>query len=563
MPTIQVSYKDLCNLIGKSLSLEELEDIILLVKGELEDATPQPDGDYELSIEITSDRPDMLSAEGLARTIKGFLEIELGIPKYEVAPPKIVARVDRSVLPVRPCVAFAIVRGIKFNDYLIRQIMQLQEKLHETYGRKRRKVSIGIHDLDKVNPPFKYFAEDPDKIRFVPLGETKEMSGREILEKHPKGVTYGHIIKDFNRYPLIIDRDGNVLSMPPIINSIVTQVTEQTRNLFIDVTGTEWDAVLYALNIIVTNLAERGGKIEAVRVEHPERSFVSPDLSLKTMNVNIDFINKILGYQLDAPQIIRCLKKCRLDAELVSENEIRVYIPAYRTDFLHPVDIAEEVAIGFGYNRIEPETPPTLTFGKELDDAKFCRKIRDIMVGMGFQEVYFYVMSSEDIQVHKMNLPRLELVTILNPTSQEFTVLRRWLLPGLLLILSRNSHVPLPHKIFEVGDVVEIDESLENKTRNVKHVAAVISDHSTSYEDIQAVVYALLRSLGIEFKVQASEHPSFINGRCATILIGGKEAGIMGEVNPEVLMNFGIENPTTAFELDIDALLAYWKANKK
>ena len=561
MPTIQVLYNDLCQLIGKQIPLEDLKEYILLIKGEVEKTTSIEEGgkitDCELSIEVTSDRPDMLSTEGLARILKGFLEIEVGLPNYEIKGSNITVKVDTSVLSIRPYIACAILRGIEMSDPLIRQLMQLQEKLHTTHCRNRRKASIGIHDLDKVEPPFTYYAEDPEKIKFVPLGETREMTGREILQRHPKGIEYGKIIERFDKYPLLVDKNGEVLSLPPIINGIATQVTEKTKNIFIDVTGTDWRIVTTTLNIVASNIAERTGYIESVKMIYPDRELKTPDFKLTEMTIDTNYANKILGINLSPKQIVKCLQKVRLDAKQVDYEKIKVQIPPFRVDFLHPVDVVEDIAIGYGYNKFEPELPPTLTVGRELVETKMTRKIRDLMIGLGFQEVFYYTMSSEDVQVKKMRLKDVNLVKIANPVSKEYSVMRHSLLPGLLNIESKNAHVELPHKIFEIGDVIVIDEKSESRTRNNLNLAALISDYSVSYEDIQAVLYALLRNLKIEFELKPVKHPSFIEGRTAKIIINNKDAGIMGEVHPEVLENFKIENPTAAFEVDIQILIKY------
>ncbi len=558
MPTIQILYNDLCQLLGRQIPLEDLKEYILLIKGEVERVTPieQRDMplDYELSVEITSDRPDMLSTEGLVRALKGFLEIELGPPTYKIKETNIAVKVDETVSSVRPYIACAIIRGIEMSDPLIRQIMQLQEKLHTTHCRNRRKGSIGIHDLDNVEPPFTYYAEEPDKIKFIPLGETKEMTGREILQKHPKGVEYGKIIEKYDKYPLLVDKNNQVLSLPPIINGIVTQVTEKTKNLFIDVTGTDWRIVTTTLNIVASNIAERTGSIESVKIVYPGKEIKTPDFKPTEMTIKVSYANKILGLNLSPSQMIKCLQKARLEAKLLNSEEIRVKIPPYRVDFLHPIDLVEDIAVGYGYNKLEPELPPTITVGKELTKTKIIRKIRDLMVGLGFQEIFYYVMSSEDVQVRKMRLKNVNLVKIANPVSKEFSVMRHSLLPGLLNILSKNAHVELPHRIFEIGDVIVLDKLSETKTRNNTNLAALISDYSVGYEDIQAVLYAILRNLKIRFEIERTSHSSFIEGRTAKILVNNKEMGIVGEVHPEVLENFKIENPVAAFEISVQEL---------
>ena len=294
MPTITINYEDLIKLIGKEIPLDELEEIILLLKGEVEEVEGK-----EITIEVTADRIDLLSTEGWVRAIKGFLEIETGIPEYPILPATTHLKVDSSVLKVRPYIVAAIVRGVNLSEDALIQSLQLQEKLHMTWCRNRKKASIGIYDLDKIKPPITYLALPPEKIRFVPLDTKEEMNGREILEKHPKGIEFAHLLQGAPEYPLLIDSEGTVLSMPPIINSEDTRVTEDTKNLFIDVTGLSEDVINYALNTIVANLAERGGKKIELRMlasteEAKPRVFHHPwDVSLNEKLDVLFSLNKI------------------------------------------------------------------------------------------------------------------------------------------------------------------------------------------------------------------------------------------------------------------------------
>ncbi|MGQ4832924.1 MAG: phenylalanine--tRNA ligase subunit beta [Candidatus Asgardarchaeia archaeon] len=550
MPTITINYEDLVKLVGKKLSMNELEEIIMLLKGEVEEVVGE-----DITLEVTADRIDLLSTEGWARAIKGFLEIEMGIPEYDVLPPTVVLNVKDSVFKVRPYIVAAVIRDIKLNEDSLVQLMQFQEKLHTTWCRNRKKGSIGIYDSDKITPPIIYTALSPDKIRFVPLEETKEMTGREILEEHPKGIEFAHLLKGYSVYPILVDSKGTVLSMPPIINSNDTRVTADTKNLFIDVTGTSEKVINYALNALVTNIAERHGKIELVKINYPNQSFLSPNFEKKNMKVSLNYIRQITGLQLSDDDIIKNILKARLNAEKVNDDVIEVTIPSWRPDFLHPIDIAEEVAISFGYNKIEPELPNLFTIGKthRVEDATDL--IRDLMVGSGFQEVRNYIFTNKDVIFEKMLRPEKSVVEIENPVTTIYTVLRDTLLPGLLKFLSNNTHVPYPQRVFEVGDVVEIDEHAETKIRQYRHLAGVISDDEVSFEEIHSVFHQLMLQLGFNYILKGIVLPYFIKGRSAEIIVNNQSIGVIGEIHPRVLNNFSLENPSVAFEIDLTRLL--------
>ncbi len=553
MPTITVNLNDLNSLLGRRLALEEFREIVFPLKcGQVESVIGS-----EITLEVSHDRPDLFSVEGIARELKGILGIEVGLPRYELRESGFRVFIDQSVLPIRPFISCAIVRGIEMNEEAIVQAMQLQEKLHLAHGRRRRKVSIGIHDIREISEEIHYCAKRPDEIRFVPLGEDREMDGGEILELTPKGREYGHIIRDLPRYPLLYDGDGNVLSMPPIINGTVTKVTERTRDVLIDVTGTDKEAVDCIAKIVATSLCERGGRVEEVEMVSPSGALTGPDLSPSEMSLDAGTVSKILGLELSAESISESLRRMRYGATPMG-NMIAVLVPPYRADILHPVDLVEDVAIGIGYGNLEPEPPPVPTRGKELPISIISRKVRDLMIGFGFQEVISYMMTSKAVLLDKMGLGEGEVVEIGNPLTAEYSVLRNWLLPSLLNFLSHNRHVAYPQRVFECGDVVSIDIAEPTGTRATRKLAAVICDFRASYEDAQSVVYSLLRNLGLgQPEARGTQHASFIRGRVAEVIVAGEPFGILGEIHPKVLNNFGLEYPASAFELDVSKIIEF------
>ncbi len=550
MPTITISIQDMYSLIGRKMTPEQLSEALSLTKcGHASMA-----GD-EMAVEVTSDRPDLLSAEGIARELRGLLGIETGLRKYKVTRSDVTLRIDRSVLDIRPCMSSAVVENVNLAGDAVRQIMQMQEKIHATYGRNRRKVSIGVHDLDTVTHNLIYAGVEPEKISFIPLDENRPMNGKEILELTLKGREYGHIIKHFSRYPLLYDSKGNVLSLPPIINGILTRITEKTRNVVLDVTGTNEEAVDQALILMATTLAERGATIKDVRVLSPQGEKRTPDLSPQVWTLRPKTVCEILGVPLTSRQIASELKKMRYGVRSGGEG-LRVIAPAYRRDLLHEVDLVEDVAIAYGYGRFEPVIPLTATIGRERTITAFARLVRDLMVGFGFQEILTFIMTSPQILFEKMNAPAEEVVEVENPISLEYSVLRNSLLPGILNFLSYNKHVAYPQRVFECGDVVIVDRKIATRTVNRRKLSGLICDHTVSYEDVQAVVYSLMRNLGVkEWSVDRLDHPSLVRGRAAAMSLHGLKLGVLGEIDPSVLERLGLENPTAAFEIDVEELM--------
>jgi len=534
MVVIEIDKNDLLNLVGKQLSDKEIEEKLFLLKVET-----KFNGDV-IQCELNPDRPDMFSVEGIAREMKGFLGIEKGIKKYEVSESNVTLKKEKN--EVRPFIACGIIKDVVLSDYLVKSLMQVQEKLHMTIGRDRKKVAIGVHDFDKIVPPLVY--RDVTDEKFVPLNMTEEMNIKEILEKHPKGVDYAHLVKDV--YPMIYDKEG-VISFPPIINSERTKVTENTKNLFIDVTGTDEKAVNQVLNILVCNIAERCGKIFSLKVSNK----TTPQLEPVELTINVDDIDKILGIGLNENQITETLEKMRYSVKKMKGGKIAVGIPAYRSDIIHPIDIVEDVAMGYGYDNIEPILPKVATVGGESKLEKFSRKIREIMIGLGFQEILSFILTSRENNFVKMGIDG-ECVEILNPVSSEYNVCRTWLLPDMMKVLTSNKHRDYPQKIFEIGDVLFLDESQETKTRQNRKLAAVISYDNANLTEIKSVVENVLKSLDYKFEIKDYNHPSFIESRCGKIIVDGNEIGFFGEIHPKILENWKLEKPVIAFEIEVD-----------
>jgi phenylalanyl-tRNA synthetase beta chain len=556
MPTIAISYSDLCQLLGKDFPLEDLESALSSVKCEL-----KAKEDDEVTVELNSDRPDMLSVEGVARTLQGFLGVKTGFPQLESRKGPVKVTVLPSSAKLRPFISCSVLRGIKLSDEIVKQMMQLQEKLHETYCRNRRKASIGMYDLDKVSANIVYEAVPPDEISFVPLEETEKMNGREILEKTEKGRKYAHIISSFQAFPLLRDEKGVVLSMPPILNSEYTKVTPQTQNLFMDVTGLDEKLVNSVNNILIYNLGFRGGNPETVQIKYPSgRKVATPILKPSEGNLDLNYVNAVLGLSLRKNNVIDLLERARFHAEPKTGKNIRVLIPSYRCDILHQIDLVEDVAISYGYSKMEPELPATSTVGNELPISTLTRVSRDLMIGFTFQEVLNYILSNRDILCLKMYDEREHLIEIANPMSTEYSVARDFLLPGLLSYLNFNRHIQYPQKIFECGDVIVYDSDAETYAKTLRKLAGTICNYRVSYEDVQSIVYNILRTLNVNhWNIEDLKHPSFIQGRAAVIRIGGVEVAILGEIYPAVLKNFELENPVAAFEMNLSEILSIQK----
>jgi phenylalanyl-tRNA synthetase beta chain len=547
MPVINMGYRDLEELVGPGTDsaeiLEQIEQIGAVVERR------DIDG---FDLEVFPDRPDLFSVEGIARAMRAFMALKPGLKRYEVAPAQIELRVDPSVLMVRPVIACAVIRNIIFDDDSIASLMDFQEKLHLTVGRKRKKVSIGVHDMRYLVAPYTYKGVDPKATRFEPLQGEREMDMDEILTEHPKGMDYAWILEGMDKYPLIVDAEDQVLSFPPIINGTVTQVRDDTSDLFLDITGLDEAACRYSLRILATMLAERGGKIEAVKVVYPDREVVMPDLTPIPRRVKLADIMPWTGLDLSGEEAARALQIMGFDAEVSGDGEhLELLVPPWRMDILHDVDIAEDVSIGFGYERVKGVMPQVHTIGHDLPDEDIKRIAHSAFLGRGYTEVMNFVLTSEDEQYGWMGLPKPEQVThIINPITEHYTIVRTHLVPDLLAYLGRNTHHDYPQEVYEVGSVV-LDGGNHLRT------AAVSCHAKAGFTAAKSLTEGVLRDMGYRgdmVTVEAAELPSYIRGRCARVSVLGRDVGTFGEIHPDVLERFGITQPTVAVELDLEQL---------
>jgi phenylalanyl-tRNA synthetase beta chain len=544
MPVVTFGYDDLTHLLGKEVPIQELLERIPMLGADLHS---YDEGTMEISIEFFPDRPDLYCVEGAARALRTFLGIESGLKSYPVEDSGIKLRRDASVETVRPYIVSGVVRDVVMSDELIRSLMELQEKLHMTMGRKRAKVSIGIHDLDNITPPFTYKAVDPESVSFIPLAKDEEMNLREILQRHEKGIDYAFILEGKDKYPLLVDANDEVLSFPPIINGRLTTVTEDTKNVLIDVTGTDMRAISGALNIVATTMAERGGKIESVTVE-AETTYVTPDLVPRDWTLKIEECNSWLGTKLDAKEMAACLERMGYDCEVIKEM-LEVKAPATRLDLLHPVDIMEDVAKGYGYEHFGSSLPTEQTFGEDREVERASDMVRQLMVGYGYLEATTLMLTSEDDQFRKMLMKPCEVVEVLNPISEEHTCLRVRLMPSLMAVLRKSKHRDLPQRIFEVGEVL-------CGSRRHRNLAAVSISSRSSFTEVKSLVESVLRDLSVKYAIAPSSSGMFIEGRGAEVMVNGDSVGEFGELHPEVISNFELGYPIAGFELDMEKLTA-------
>ena len=554
MPTIEVDFAEFVKLLGVELErdTDRVNEVLAFAKGETK-SIDEKTGLMNVEIKDTN-RADLWNVEGLVRCLRGFLGLEKGLRKYTVGNVLAEVHVDGRLKRIRPFIACSVIKNLNLTDAVIRDIMQSQDKLDHTYGRNRRRASIGLYDFDLIKQPFSYTVAKPDEVSFVPLGFDKSLSLREILREHPKGVEYGSIVSGHPVYPILFDSGRKVLSFPPIINSNdLGRVTEDTRNVLVEVTGTVHETVLNTLKIVTLSLVDRGGKAHSalVHYEADDKEEATPSFDAGCAVLNVAYANRMLDLDLSARQIAGLLEKAGYGVEKLGKDAVALKVPCYRVDIMHQVDLVEDVAIAYGYNNLKPFWRKLPTIGGARPEQGFLDVARELMVGLGFQEVLTYDLTNPDNLFTRMNLKRGKVVELANPKVETLTCLRSWLLPSLMEFFSCNLHVEYPQKIFELGAVTILDDSAETMTRDVDTLAAAVSDVKAGFTEIKAILDAVLTNLGLHWQIQETKHATFIEGRVGAVVVGGVAVGLIGEVHPKVLQAWGLGNPVAAFELDM------------
>jgi phenylalanyl-tRNA synthetase beta chain len=598
MPVVDVDPDELRYLTGH----EEKDDDQL--KSDLFDLGLEFEGwtdDDEFQLEFAPDRLDRLSVEGVARSLRYHYGDDRGVYIPNTNSAEWTIRVEDQP-EGRPYVTGAVVRGLDLGDGVLESLIQLQEKLHATMGRKRAKGAIGVHDLtmlkgeaytpteddaelangvttadagSQTSKSITYGSADPDEATFVPLEADAEMTPAEVITDHPTGQTYGDLVADFDRVPAIYDAIG-LFSFPPVINGRRTEVTEDSRDLFIEMTGTDQWTIDRMCSIVCYALEARGGTIEEVTVEyadeapgeHAGRTLERPDFGTRTKTVTLDRIEGLLGVDLDPDEVVDYAERAGLDViqEVTTEGvAFEVEVPPYRVDVIHPLDIVDDIGRALGFNSLEPTYPDVSTVGGRHDRSKLEDAARDTLVGLGFEDLLNFHMTNEAENFERMNLPDpgetdteyvglADPVTIQEPYSEDYTILRTWALPSLLMVLENNTHRQYPQDLAEIGLAAGLDESQNTGVTEHRTVAGALARTDASYEDAKARLQGIAEAFGKDLETPATSHPTFIGGRAAEIVLDGDSVGVVGEVHPKVLVEHDLELPLAAFEFRLDAL---------
>jgi phenylalanyl-tRNA synthetase beta chain len=552
MVIVDTKLSRLNKLLKKKITIKQLDQCLADMGMELDEIN----GD-EIKIELTAERIDLITPEGLARAINCYLGYAKKYPETKINKSNYVHKVKPIVKKYRAFTRSFIVKNLKFSSEDIKAIMWIQEKIHDTYGRKRKKLAIGLYDLDLIKLPVTYDALKPESIKFIPLGMTQELNGRQILQKHPTGRDYAHLIEKDDKYPIQIDSKGQILSMPPIINSDnLGKITKETKNLFIECTGPEEGTLDNAMNILSTMFGDWDGKIYSVTIEDGRSKTICPNLTPEKRTVSSEFVNKHIGINLKPKETAKMLTKMGHEIISVKGDNITFNVPATRTDIWHDVDIADDVARGYGFNNIKLTLPNISTMGKMLPINELKEDICNFLANIGLVEVNTFALTSKEVQYEKMNISEEKHIALgKNTTDKSLNMVRSWLLPELMKVLVANRNKEYPQKIYESAIVVSPDNKEESKARNVEKLACLLCEEKTDFTKAKQVLDAIFSYLGLEYEIKEAELGTFISGRAGEVYLKGKKIGSIGEINPQVLSNWELFMPVSGFEINLDEVL--------
>jgi len=575
MPKIEVNEKLFFNLLGTKYDYAKLENRLESGKAELDEKPDEslPPDQRVIKIELNdTNRPDLWSTAGIARCLRihdggkradysAFLSTKDKTCDFGNR----VVNVNANIKDIRPFMTAFVISGKPIDEPMLLDIIQTQEKLCWNYGRKRRSISMGVYRSANISWPVTYQAVDPDKTSFVPLGCEEKMTCRQILSDHPKGKEYGWILKDAKMFPLLTDAKGEVMSMAPIINSATLgAVKVGDKDLLVEMTGTDMASLLLSTSIVACDFKDAGYEILPVQVNHPYetgfgKSIVTPYYFQETTSTTIQAVNKLLGSDFSEKEAVDLLAKLDVTAEL-KDGKIVVTPPPYRNDFLHEVDIIEDIMMGKELINFKPEKPSDFTIGRLSKLTTFSRKAKTLMVGLGYQEMIFNYLGSKRDYIDRMNIDGSKVIEISNPMTENYQFVRPSIIASLLGAESGSGNAVYPHKIFEIGKVAYLDDKENTGTKTRQSLGFVTAVSDANFNTAASEVATILHFLDHEYLVSESDDPRFIPGRQANILMKTadgktKVVGIFGEVHPAVLENWAIAVPCFAGEIDLEDLL--------
>ena len=555
--------------------------------------------DTIMEFDLTPNRPDCLSIIGIAREVAAILRVPLRYPKVKLPPGETPIEELSSVTIEAPdhCPRYTarVVRNVKVAP----SPFWLQDRLHSVGLRAiNNVVDVTNFVLMETGQPLHAF--DFDRLAehrivvktaqegqtFTTLDGTEHTLGSDMLMicdgKRP--VALAGIMGGLESE--IEDQTTRVLIESAYFNPITTRRTAKRLGLSTESShrferGVDPVGVRSALDRAAQLMVElAGGELAEGVID-----VYSRPIPERVIQLSVKKTNRVLGTRLSQDVVGNYLRSVGLDVEPLDEDRLRVVPPTFRVDITRPEDLMEEVARLRGYDRIPTTHPVSHVVAGKPDKKLLVRDLlRQLLVGCGFSEIVTYSFIGRDacdrLLLHDQD-PRRRLVSILNPLTEDQTVMRSSLLPGLLATMYRNSKQRNENlKIFELGKVflyppVQDQDQLPEETEMISGLWTGarqvktwhFEESKVDFYDIKGVIEALCAALnitGVRFTpLTGSDFPYLKPGHAAQIQVGNERLGAVGELSGEILTSFGLKQVAYCYDLNFDRLVYHVSEEKR
>ncbi|MEL6247114.1 MAG: phenylalanine--tRNA ligase subunit beta [Cyanobacteria bacterium J06627_15] len=507
------------------------------------EAALEPD---QLTVDVTAERPDLLSAEGFTRAMNIYGGTERTVPDALPASGRTL-KVLPPVLPLRPYIGALVVENITLDEAALASLVQFQEKVTHTFGRQRKKIAIGLYDLDQITGDVTYTAANRADVKLTPIGGQSALSAEAILTTHPNGRRYGSALAGHDSVPVLQDSRGQILSLPPIVNAAgVGEIKTTTQNLLVDVSGISQKTVCEMLNILAHNFLDTGATVKTVVIEHPHGTFTTPTLVRQVITFSAKTINEALGTAIAKQDLGLHLKRM----DLMVKGTSQVHIPTYRTDIFSDVDVAGDLMVAIGTDNLQPE-PTAIKFhlGSGLPLHDYVLRISDLARRMQLMEVKSFILTDPDI----LSLFEPSRLIAANAKSRTHSSVRGSLQPGILDILSHHISAPKPLNIYEIGQAVQ--SGADGTLYETFLWSFACLDARASFATAKSYVQTMLKALKVPYRLETCHENRYILGRAATLMVGEQNVGHFGEISPTLLAQFSFPEPVCSGEIDCQQLM--------
>ncbi|MBP2624392.1 MAG: phenylalanine--tRNA ligase subunit beta [Nitrosopumilaceae archaeon] len=542
MPVITLNLPRLKTLIGQTIKTKDLIESLTALGLDIEEQNQT-----YVKIEYSPNRPDYATDFGIASALKSFLQLDSKTYDFKIVQSDYKIKIDQNVKKIRPYLSAIVAKSsTNLNNDDIKQLITLQEDLHNGLGKKRSKASIGLHDLDKLSFPLLYTTAKRSH-KFVPLGKSSEFTLTNILNQFDIGEKYNHLLPNNTYLTIIKDHEGKTISFPPIINSAYTTITNKTRNILIEVTATDDITANDVLSILVSTICSISNyKFYNIKIGDNN---ISSQFRSRKITLDVQFVNNILGLQMSENQIVESLQKNRLYS-YIQNGKIICTIPRSRFDILGKIDLVEEILIGHGLQNLQPELPSSNNLGNKSHITKYLESLTMIMIGLGYNEVLNQSLIDKRIHYTLTQTKPNNLIKFKESLNRNY-ILRNSITPSLLYNISKNIHNSYPQKLFELGTIFMKSNLIEENI----NLACIQADQSANFTAIKSTLQSIFKPFGISFKTQRISSPIFSYGHAASIIFNSNVIGVIGEISKDVLHNFKIRVPVASFEIKLTGLL--------